>query len=467
MSAPKNRSLAIPSILFCITFAAVITGFFASPADGDTIIDRLFYYITNIVFWGSGAFLLNTFIRRFLWGGIFKTSAGARTIGWIEDFSTSVVYLTAFAIIVSSVLGQGFSASWLFIYLILLTLITLLRQKLLKFFSNAFISSLRPFKPGDWIRLIHKSGQQEIIGEVINFDRIAIQLKSENGTLMLFPNSLLEEYIIENYRGINSQPRFSLPLELSSAIEPVRAKRLIKAGARQAVAGLNNGEFIAPEVLINKMSRDKIEYIVNFHIAPWEKVTPEEARDMVLSHISDHLKFAGIDENNGSTPHGLLDNIPFFELLKKEEKERLFAASKQFRLKEGTSIIKQGENGSSMFILTEGLLDVSIKTDGEESGEIRVGVIAPGEFFGEMSLFTGEDRSATVTAGTDSAVLEIPKEAIKGILECNPGLVNEFGKVIAERQLSNTSKLDEFKSRKDSLLEKIAGKIKAYFELSV
>ncbi len=59
-----------------------------------------------------------------------------------------------------------------------------------------------------------------------------------------------------------------------------------------------------------------------------------------------------------------------------------------------TPVVRQGEEGDSLFILKEGLLSVSIASDGIES---MVGQILPGNFFGEMSLLTGAPRSATVT----------------------------------------------------------------------
>ena len=53
---------------------------------------------------------------------------------------------------------------------------------------------------------------------------------------------------------------------------------------------------------------------------------------------------------------------------------------------------------------------ISNNTNGER---IRVGQIEPGEFFGEMSLLTGEPRTASIVAGTDVIGHEITKDHMR------------------------------------------------------
>ena len=81
----------------------------------------------------------------------------------------------------------------------------------------------------------------------------------------------------------------------------------------------------------------------------------------------------------------------------------------------GDSIIKQNDSGDSMFILMEGLLTVYINIP--EKGETRVAIIGPGNFFGEMSLLTGEPRSATIKADTAVNVYEITHNTMKNLSE--------------------------------------------------
>lgn len=468
MDSPKNKSFVIAIVLFCVTALAVVTGLFAHPVSAGEgtaqSMDTLFYYTIHFIFWMTGAYILNVFIRRLLWGKVFKISAGSKTIGLIEDFSTVFVYMMAVWIILMGVLDQEASSSWFVIFLIFFFLITLVRPKILRLFNNKLISSSRPFKAGDWIRLTNSNGSSSVTGEVLDFDRTAIQLKTENDTLVFFPNLMLGEFLIENYKGIQHDVRQTIFFEVSACVNADRAKRILKAAVKHAL--LEYGEQKnSPEVLVSSVKGDKVEYKINYWIDPWGSISPEKARDLVLSNILNHLSVAGIEIIPDGRRHALLENINIFSPLGKMEIDRIDKAAARINIKEGDSIIRQGEKGDSMYVLAEGLLNVFVQSGSNGNGNLKVASIAPGQFFGEMSLFTGEDRSATVNADTDSLVLEIRKDMVRHILKEKPSLADEFGRIIAERQSSNLHILDEFRQKKDTFLLKLVSSIRSYFDL--
>src|SRR3954469_5143429 len=65
----------------------------------------------------------------------------------------------------------------------------------------------------------------------------------------------------------------------------------------------------------------------------------------------------------------------------------------------GTRLMNQGDLGGSMFVIVKG--EVSVNLADEEGHERRVATLGPGEIVGEMSLFTGDRRTATVSAATN------------------------------------------------------------------
>lgn len=469
MIIPKNKFLVASLVLFSITFFSVINGFFKMThgADSGLNMDSVFYYSINIIFWLSGSYLLNAFIHKIIWGRIIKTSASSKTLGRIEDLIVTFIYLTAVWIIITAVFEQPLTSLLTLTFLILLVAITFLRPKVLKYFSKEFINTIRPFKIGDWIKLINKNGSDLIVGEVIQFDRMAIQLKSERDTLLLFPNNLLDEFIIENYSRIKKENQFSVFIKLSADLSIERIKRILFASTMQALLELNNIKGAQPQISVYKISKNTIEYKINFWIVPWKPNSPEIARDFVLTRIINNLKIAGIglDISGDKRDINIIGNVALFDSLSKEELEKLYSESKKEFYTERTPVIRQGEKGDSMYILVEGLLKVFIKTNENPKEEIEVGMITPGQFFGEMSLLTGDDRSATVIAETDSTVLEVTKVSVKKILENRPQLVDEFAKIIAERQSGNIQKLELYKNKDDSFIKKMIAKIKSFFEL--
>lgn len=463
----KNKYFTIALLVFLITIIPVATGTFQSAVNraNDLQMDHLFFYTINILFWFSAAFLVNSLLRYFIWGKVLSVPAGARAMGYLEDFVVTFVYLMVAVIVLPLTFGAGLSSSLVIIFLLLLLFISILRPKIIQLFSKALLSSTRPFKPGDWIRLMDKTGSNSICGEVIEFDRLSVRLRTEDDTLMLFPNALLDEYIIENFRGLQKEVRFSVSIKLNLSAGIERAKRILLSGTKHALLTVEGGNVRSPRVLVDEIQGEKVAFRIIFYIAPWQGIAPEDARDLVITRVYEHLRIAGLEPDTQEWSERIFANVGLFSSLSPQEIEMLHKTSGKFFYPEGTAIIRQGDKGNSMYVLAEGLLSVFVKTDGSGSQDIKVGSIAPGEFFGEMSLFTGEDRSATVISETDAVVYEVTKESVRNIISSKPVLVDEFGKIIAERQSVNLIKLDEYKNRKDSFIEKIIGKIKSWFEI--
>jgi CRP/FNR family cyclic AMP-dependent transcriptional regulator len=94
-------------------------------------------------------------------------------------------------------------------------------------------------------------------------------------------------------------------------------------------------------------------------------------------------------------------------------------------------LMREGDLGASMFAIVSGKVAVSVR---ERDGETRVAVLGPGDIVGEMSLFTGARRSATVTALKAVSVLEVGKEALDAVLADEPDLIRRFAEVMEQRE---------------------------------
>jgi CRP-like cAMP-binding protein len=104
----------------------------------------------------------------------------------------------------------------------------------------------------------------------------------------------------------------------------------------------------------------------------------------------------------------------------------------------GTELIRQGEQGASMFVLAEGLLEVW-HHDGTRS--VKLAAIEPGEFAGEMSLLTGEARSASIVAASEALLYELTAESLMPVLAARPQLFEAISELVALRRLGNTKLL--------------------------
>ena len=113
-----------------------------------------------------------------------------------------------------------------------------------------------------------------------------------------------------------------------------------------------------------------------------------------------------------------------FSLLAKDSVKRTFAV--------GKTIINQGDPGKSMFVIVEGVAQVTITNT--EGASAVLAKLTIGEVFGEMSLLTGADRSATVSAIRPVVVYEIKKETFSKIIKNNSKVLDGLSTILTNRQ---------------------------------
>ncbi len=106
----------------------------------------------------------------------------------------------------------------------------------------------------------------------------------------------------------------------------------------------------------------------------------------------------------------------------------------------GETIVREGETTSSMFVIASGRAAVSVAAGTAASQKLAL--LDPGSAFGEISLLTGEPRTATVRAIEESLLIEIDKATLAPILRANPSLVEKLDAIILERRRHTAGKLD-------------------------
>jgi hypothetical protein len=130
----------------------------------------------------------------------------------------------------------------------------------------------------------------------------------------------------------------------------------------------------------------------------------------------------------------VIDRVELFEPLTKEEKAELAKGVVRYLYAPGEMILRRGDAGSSMFVISRGKAEVKVPSN---NGDLTaVATLSPGDFFGEMALFTGERRTADVCALEEVELFEIRKTCIEKLLSQNEKLAEGFSRKIVERQES-------------------------------
>jgi CRP-like cAMP-binding protein len=130
----------------------------------------------------------------------------------------------------------------------------------------------------------------------------------------------------------------------------------------------------------------------------------------------------------------LLSNIDLFKDFSEEMLQAITSSLHLQKFKPEEVLFNQGDDGESLFVLVEGLLEVSMPTEGEKQ---HLSFLRPGSFLGEMALLTGEKRSADVISSTESLVGELTKDSIMSLATESPEILNKMTAVVAQRRLKN------------------------------
>ncbi len=133
---------------------------------------------------------------------------------------------------------------------------------------------------------------------------------------------------------------------------------------------------------------------------------------------------------------GILQQIPLFESLSKDAREFIVGRLKTETFASGEMIVRQADTGSSLYIITGGLVKVTKRQKNGTSHELAR--LQVGDYFGEMSLLAGQPRSADIIAVTDTTTLVLQKQDMDEILQEYPTIAVHFSKILSKRLRDTT-----------------------------
>ena len=105
-------------------------------------------------------------------------------------------------------------------------------------------------------------------------------------------------------------------------------------------------------------------------------------------------------------------------------------------------IVKEGQDGGSLFFIEEGQLRVAGNVELEKQKHIQPGIweLEAGEIFGEIALYETQVRTASVRATTDGCLIEINGEKLGIYLDAHPSLGYLFYKDLFEILISRLNR---------------------------
>jgi small-conductance mechanosensitive channel/CRP-like cAMP-binding protein len=296
-------------------------------------------------------------------------------------------------------------------------------------FAGLAIQSEKPFHVGQWVRI------GEFDGRVAEVTWRATKLRTKAGNFVIVPNNVVAKEAIVNYSEPSAPLRIEVEVGATYLVPPSQVKAAMMEALRHSSRVLSAP---APEVLLGGFGDSAINYRARFWVADFSQ--DEVARDEVRMAIFYSFQRHNIEipwptqvqyERNWDVQdvskkleeeEQLLASVDLFESLAPELRSQIAHAAPMAVYGSGETIVKEGEDGHSMFIVMSGVVRVVLGPERQEVARIE-----RGGYFGEMSLLTGEPRTATVLASGDVVVVEIDAELFRRIGAIHPEAIEKIG----------------------------------------
>jgi small-conductance mechanosensitive channel/CRP-like cAMP-binding protein len=297
----------------------------------------------------------------------------------------------------------------------------------------------RPYKVGDWLEI------EKRFAEVMEINWRSTRLRTNDGIYLDIPNNEIVRQTIINlhYPSVVHSQRIRLGIDYK--VPPNRVKDALMRATKAADLVLKEPP---PKIFLVDFGDHAVIYEIKFYMGNHAKIN--EVNDSIRTNVWYELKRQRITipypiqtlqferRAKDSVPEerekarAILRRDPLFQCLADDQLESLLEHSQLNRFGRGERVIEEGAKGDSMFVLLRGTAQVSVAKNG---APIRVGTLRAGDCFGEMSLLTGEPRTATVRAENDCEVLEISKPVMSELLHNAPECLEQLSELLARRKM--------------------------------
>jgi len=407
-------------------------------------------YTLGIGLWLSVAWLAIRLLDAVVWDRLAARKAGGGPPKLMKDLLAAIIWAVAAAGITGGVFDLPITGLWATSGALGLVVGLAVQSMINDVFSGLALNIDRPFRPGQWVAL-NLRGQEPFVGKVRDTNWRSTRLETIDGLLLVIPNGLMSTSVLTNFSEPHTRSRFKVNICLDFGVPVERAQRILGAAVRSTAGVLSEPP---PKVNVGDVSRYGVEYELIYWLEPAE-CSPAKGRSRVTTSVLAHLHSAGItpayekmDVFHGPMPPRQLDSahdrkallarVALFRTLGDGELAHLASQLTLVRFHEGDTVVAQGEDGESMYIVVEGLLHVF--APGADGVEMKVAQLVPGQFFGEMSLLSGAPRSATVRAATDAVTFEIGRASFKELLAQRTDIAVDIAQVVAERRTGNAAR---------------------------
>ena len=298
----------------------------------------------------------------------------------------------------------------------------------------------RPFSVGDWLKV------GDIQGQVIDINWRAVRLITFEREMVIIPHKLIGNEIIRNFSQPQAIHAERIRVGFSYKSPPNLVKHVLHSTALETQGILKHPD---PQVFTISYDDSAITYEVKFFIDDYSEL--EEIRDRFMSRVWYAAQRSGLAipfpirtvyNFHGPTSQAegtskkfteSLQSLPSFVPLDKSVDPDISNSGICLQhFGSGETVIKQGTENNALYILVSGSAAIAVQDITGVTHEILT--VKTGEFFGEMTLFSGEPSPIAVTAAEDLEVMMISAEAVNQMIDRQPNFAREISQILETRR---------------------------------
>lgn len=387
----------------------------------------------------------------------------------IRDILRFLLLVGSLMLVAKVVLGQNISTALASTALLTAVMGFALQGVLGNLLAGMSMHIVRSTVPGDWVAV------GDIEGEVIETNWRETRLRTLGGHMLVIPNGKVAESVIHNMTHPTPLRRVRISVGASYSDAPA-----------EVIEALEQSALSVPEVLREPrptaLLTEYKDFGINYDLRFW--TNHYEGRESLASEVQCRIwyqfKRRGIE-----IPFPMSDKLlnDFMEVVynqrRKEpedkELERNQAALRQsdfchkllsdaegnmvvsdadlrtvasglrrLRYTKGETLFRQGDTGSSAYVLLQGSLDGRIEFEGDVPAHRFT--LGPGTLVGEMSLMSGLPRTATIDVAQEAELLEVPEAAFGRLLALRAEIPARLAELVAQRAAQNAEMYAKLKA---------------------
>ncbi|HOW44761.1 MAG TPA: mechanosensitive ion channel family protein [Candidatus Aminicenantes bacterium] len=422
---------ALPQLLLLFLLSAAAALLHGGWLGALAYAPRLRFFLW-LLFWFFLLVLAVKVVAYFIFDYLVQGKQGVRYPKLIKDVVVFILFVAGVLLILKYYLGQPVSGLLASTAVLTVVIGFALQDVLGNLFSGIVLNFEDAFKIGDWVRV----GERE--GRVEQFGWRSFKVRTVDRELIVIPNQSAAKAEVLIY-GAGRQP---VALKVQVAAGYGDSPDRVGEAVLSALAAMPDVRAEPPPVVyLSGFGDSSLNYTAKFWVDDYERHAPiaSDARRRIwyaFRRGGIEIPFPKRDvtmktERAAGLPRGELEaglrRNGVLAALGDAEFQALLPGVEQRVYGAGETVIREGEAGDHFHHIHSGAARVL------KEGQV-VARLGPGDFFGEISLVTGDPTNATVVAERECLLLSFSRERFKAVVDMSEAVARSLAEVITRRQ---------------------------------